>query len=83
MGRTGASRCLQVDKILREAPNGTRIYVPIRNAAKMSYEERFWTKVLCVQPSLVLLNMMFDIPPSKHAMHMLDASNPGRPPIVY
>lgn len=37
---------LKVEKILREASEGTKIYVPIRNAPRMSYEKRFWEKVI-------------------------------------
>ena len=37
--------CLQAEKILREAPIGTKIYVPIRNAPRMSFSDRFWKKV--------------------------------------
>ena len=40
-----ACRCLQAEKILREAPDGTKIYVPIRNAPRMSFSDRFWKKV--------------------------------------
>ena len=40
-----ARRCLQAEKILREAPAGTKIYVPIRNAPRMSFADRFWKKV--------------------------------------
>ena len=39
------ARWVQVEKILREAPEGTRIYVPIRDAPNMSFEDRFWRKV--------------------------------------
>ena len=35
----------QAEKILREAPEGTKIYVPIRNAPRMSFTDRFWKKV--------------------------------------
>lgn len=34
-----------MEKILREAAEGTKIYVPIRNAPGMSFEDRFWKKV--------------------------------------
>ncbi len=37
--------CRQAEKILREAPDGTKIYVPIRNAPRMSFSDRFWKKV--------------------------------------
>lgn len=45
VGLRAESGWVQVDKILREAPEGTKIYVPIRNAPRMGFEQRFWEKV--------------------------------------
>ena len=42
------SGSLQVEKILREAPDVNRIYMPVRSSPTQSVQERFWGKVRCL-----------------------------------
>jgi hypothetical protein len=67
----------QAEKILREAPAGTKIYVPIRNAPRMTFTDRFWKKVQNGQPqepSLISASMCC----ASTSARLLDKSGTGR-----